>query len=98
MMSALIIEAPLAERIRAIAEREQRPVEAVLETMVEKYASELSHDEIITRLKETGGFIFPSSEPAKPPLTDQERQELADRLGAAGSLSSIIIEERKQGY
>jgi hypothetical protein len=36
-MAALVIESPLAEQIRAIAQQERRPVEDVLESMIEHY-------------------------------------------------------------
>jgi hypothetical protein len=37
-MSDLVIHEPIATRLREIAERENRPVEAVLETLVQQYA------------------------------------------------------------
>jgi hypothetical protein len=39
-MADLIIHTPLAERLRAIAEREQRQVEEVLTELVEQYESQ----------------------------------------------------------
>jgi hypothetical protein len=95
-MAALVIEPPLAEQIRAIAENEHRPIEAVLSDMLETYTAQQM--DIKTRLKAAGGFILPSDEPAKPPMTEEELRALAERIGAAGPLSTLVIEERKQGY
>jgi hypothetical protein len=97
-MAALVIESPLSERIRAIAEHERRPIEAVLEAMIEKYTSSLTDREINARLRAVGGFILPADEPAEPPISEEELDKIARRVGAAGPLSTLIIEERKQGW
>lgn len=98
-MSSIIIDSPLAERIRAIAQQEDRPVEAVLIAMVDKYAASLSYAELIARLKEVGEITLPSDDPLEPPLNEEEELALIQRAGA-GELSGaqIVIDERKQGW
>lgn len=97
-MSTLHIESPLADRIRAVAEREQRSIEAVLDAMLEKYAQP-TDEEIDARLRLLSGIVPPSDELLQSPLTDEEDQALADLIGVSGQpLSQLIIEQRKQGY
>jgi hypothetical protein len=97
-MAGLLIESPIAERIRSLAEQEQRPIEAVLEAMLERYITPLSIQEINARLRSLHGITVPPDEAGEAPISEVELDEIAHRAGAAGSLSDLIIEERKQGW
>jgi hypothetical protein len=97
-MAALVIKSPLAEQLRAIAEREQRPIEDVLESMIENYAP-LTEQVINKRLLALGGITLPSDEPMEPPFSEAEEQALIERAGASGKpASEMVIEERHQGW
>jgi len=81
-MAELIINAHLAEQIRMIAEQEQRPIESILAAMIENYSR-----------------VSVSSHAAyEPPISESELDAIAQRVGAMGSLSALIIEERKHGW
>jgi hypothetical protein len=97
-MSTLTIEVALAERLQKLAEEEHRSVEALLEAMLEKYLQPLTDEELDARLRTIDGFIHPTPATEPPPLTEEESEELAKRIGASGPLSTQIIEERKQGW
>ena len=97
-MNDLIVPAPLARRIYAIAEEENRPIETVLAAMVENYTVS-SIEEVEARLRAIGGITPPSYDEAEPPISAEEARELADKAGNSDKpLSEILIEERKQGY
>ena len=96
MMSNLIIQSPLADRLRELASREKRAVEDLLADLLARYQP-ASYDEIDARLVERGIIAAPSAEKTAPPISKQELIELADRIGQAGPLSSLIIEERQKG-
>ncbi len=49
----------------------------------------------IQALREDGLLYEPGGAPDAPIISDKERLELAHRLGQAGPLSEIIIEERQ---
>ncbi len=97
-MAGLLIESPLAERLRALAEQEQRSVESLIEDMVERYAGALTVKEINARLRGLPEIIVPPDVPDEPPIDEEELEAIAQRAGKAGSLSALIIEERKQGW
>jgi hypothetical protein len=97
-LASLIIESPLAEQLRSIAAQEQRSVEAVIQAMVEKYTIAPTDEELNIKLRSLPGISVPPDEPGIPPLTEAELHEIAQRAGAQGSLSELIISERKQGW
>lgn len=97
-MAMLPISETLAEQIRAIAARENRTVEELLTALVARYYLPPGWDEVDAYLIATGVIAPPSPVPLEPPLTEEEAQALADRIGAAGPLSKDIIEERQEGY
>ncbi|MBZ0309358.1 MAG: hypothetical protein K8I82_25055 [Anaerolineae bacterium] len=97
-MAGLLIESPLAERLRAMAEQEHRSVESLLEDMVERYGGSLTVKEINARLRDLPGITVPPDDPDDPPITEEELETIAQRAGEAGSLSALIIDERKQGW
>jgi len=95
-MSNLIIQSPLADRLRELASREKRAVEDLLADLLALYQP-APYDEVDTRLVELGIIAAPSIEKIPPPMSEQESLELADRIGRAGPLSPLIIEERQKG-
>lgn len=99
-MVDMIVPPALAEKIRQIAAREQRPVEDVLNKMVEQYAPqpEPSPAELFDYLRQMPGIIAPPENPAPPPFSEEELAEIAKKAGASGPLSADIIEQRKQGW
>lgn len=98
-MNDLIVPAPLAKRIYAIAEEENRPIETVLAAMVENYIHLSDDDELAVQIMLNAGIKQPLGEASEPPLTEQEEDEVAERVGKSGRpLSEIVIEERQEGY
>jgi hypothetical protein len=95
-MADVVISPPLADQLRAIAKRQNRPVEDFLADILARYQAP-AFDEIDARLAEMGVIAPPSSEDATPPLSEDEALALADRIGRAGPLSTLVIEERREG-
>ncbi len=93
-MAGLLIESPLAERLRALAEQEQRSVESLLEEMVEQYNSSLSLKEIYNRLRKLGdaGITLPEDDT----FIEDEAPAPAQMESISGA--QMVIEERKQGW
>jgi hypothetical protein len=101
MMAALLIDSPLAERIRSIAEQEHRPVEAVLEAMVAQYNPSLMVKEIYARLENERdrGIALPPGDDADDFLSEDEETALIQRAGSGDkSGAQMVIDERKQGW
>lgn len=96
-MAELVIRSPLAERLRALAEREHRPVDAVLNDMLGSYHSPLSDDEVDSLLAASGITLPVPGEAVPPPISPAEEHALADEIGRAGPLSALIIRERSEG-
>jgi hypothetical protein len=96
-MTPLLISDTLAIRIETIAQQEDRPIEAVLTDMVNTYQPLTTPDDIEAYLVAKGVIAPMSKELVEPPLSEAEAQALADRVGAMGSLSDLIIEERRTG-
>jgi hypothetical protein len=96
-MAELVIRSPLAERLRALAEREKRPVDAVLNDMLGCYHSALSDDEVDTWLATSGITLPARDEDILPPISPEEERALADEIGQGGPLSTLIIQERNEG-
>jgi hypothetical protein len=96
-MSELVIGPPLADQLRALAEREKRPIDAVLTDMLLRYQSPLSDDEVDTWLAASGITLPVSNDDTPPPISPDEERALADEIGRAGPLSALIIEERHEG-
>ncbi len=96
-MTELVISSPLAERLRALAERENRPVDAVLNDMLVSYHSPLSDDEVDSWLAASGITLPSLDETVPPPISPEEERALADEIGRAGPLSALIIQERSEG-
>lgn len=74
-MTSLIIQSPLAERIQKIAEQEQRPIEAVLESMIERDDTPLSDEEIDARLRAAGIIVPENEDDDEPPISEEERKK-----------------------
>lgn len=66
--------------------------------MVERYGTPLSDEEIDARLRAAGMIVPEYKEDNEPPISEEELIETADRIGAQGSLSALITEERKKGW
>ncbi len=96
-MSELVIQSPLAERLRALAEREHRPVDAVLNDMLISYHSSPSDDAVDSLLAASGITLPVVDEVVPPPMSPEEERALADEIGRAGPLSALIIQERNEG-
>jgi hypothetical protein len=95
-MPDVIISPPLADQLRALAQRQNRPVEEFLADLLAPYQASV-FDEIDARLAAMGVIAAPSDEEPTPPLTEQEARALADRISQAGPLSALVIEERRAG-
>src|SRR5262245_47965313 len=97
-MTDLMIAPPIADQLRAIADQENRSIEAVLSTLLAQYAPAPPLDAAIKMRLAENGITLPSPDAdIEPPLTEQEAQALADRIGAMGSLSELVIQERREG-
>lgn len=103
-MQQLTIEIPeaLAQRLARLAVEQQKSVEQValeqLAFLLESPAE--SHAEQYERFfKESGLFVeVPEEEKRRyQPVSEERLKELAAKLGAAGPLSEVIIEERGRG-
>jgi len=95
-MADIVISPPLADQLRAMAKRQNRPVEKLLADLLARY-QEPVFDEVDARLAEMGLIARPSDEDIAPPLSEEEARLLADRIGQAGPLSALVIEERREG-
>jgi len=93
-MTQLVINPPLADQLRALAEREKRPVDKVLADLLARYPSPLPDDELNQRLVASGVTLPLMDDSAPPPISPEEELALADEIGRAGPLSALIIEER----
>jgi hypothetical protein len=96
-MAELVIRSPLAERLRALAEREHRPIDAVLNDMLGSYQSSLPDDAVDSLLAASGITLPVLDEAVPPPISLEEERALADEIGRAGQLSALIIQERSEG-
>ncbi len=88
---------PLAERLNQLATRENKSIEQVaLELLAEERPIESSQARYQRLLDESGLFLKISDEEKKrhQPASNERLKELADKFGAAGPLSQVIIEER----
>jgi hypothetical protein len=100
-MPRLTLELPqaLSEELARRAAAENKTVEQLA---LERLAApaEPSPEEMATRydrfIRESGLFHIPSEEEKRryEPVPEEELRRLAARLGAAGPLSAIIMEER----
>lgn len=99
-MSALVVESPLAARIRAIAEHEGRPIEAVLASMIDQYYPAFSVDELNARLRAADyGITPPIGHYDGPTLTPAEEQALLEHTSAGDrSGAEMVRDERQQGW
>jgi hypothetical protein len=88
---------PLADRLNRLATRENKSIEQVaLELLAEERPIESSSTRYQRLLDESGLFVKVSEEEKKryQPASSGRLKELADKVGAAGPLSQVIIEER----
>jgi virulence-associated protein VagC len=53
---------------------------------------------VIQALRQDGLLVEMAGEPLSPPVTPEERAELAKKLSVGRPLSEIIIEERRAGW
>jgi hypothetical protein len=95
-MTDLTISEDLAAKLHSIAERENRPIEAVLYNMVNEYSGLHNITDLENHLAALGIISLPSNETSEMLLTEEEQVALADRIGAMGSLSDLIIQERRE--
>jgi hypothetical protein len=90
---------PLAQQLARLAAEQQKTVEQVA---LEKLASVLAtfEEDLEERyerfFQESGLFVEGSTEEANqnPPVSEERLRELATKLGKAGPLSEVILEER----
>jgi hypothetical protein len=100
-MLHLTLEVPdaLAQHLARLAEEQEKSVEQIA---LEQLASAvgISTDSLEERyqrfFRESGLFVEAAEEHERPspPLSEEQLRELAAKLGAAGPLSEVIIEER----
>jgi len=95
-MADIVIRCPLAEQLRAVAERQKRSVDAVVADLLARYAMPPSDDEVDAALA-AANITLPAPTDEPPPLSDEEAQSLADEIGRAGPLSALVIQERSEG-
>ncbi len=105
-MQQLILKLPdsLAEQLAVKAAAEQKTIEQLaLERLC--YAFKPDRGDLARRyeqfVKSRGlHYQFKAEEEAMQiePYSDEELEQVAAKLGAAGPLSEVIIEERRQGY
>jgi hypothetical protein len=98
-MTQLTLQLPdtLAERLAQVAAREKKSIEQVaLELLAEERPVESPEARYQRLLDESGLFVKISEEEKRryQPVSDERLKELGDKLGAAGPLSEVIIEER----
>jgi hypothetical protein len=98
-MTQLTLELPdsVAERLTRLAAEEKKSIEQVaLELLAEERPAETPEARYQRLLDETGLFVkIPEEEKRRyHPVSEARLKELADKLGAAGPLSEVIIEER----
>ena len=53
---------------------------------------------VIRALRKDGLLVEMAGEPLSPPVTPEERAELAKKLSVGRPLSEIVIEERRAGW
>jgi predicted transcriptional regulator len=93
----LQIPDPLAERLAQLAARQKKSMEQVaLELLAVEQSVESPEERYHRLLDESGLFVKISEEEKRlyQPVSEERRKELADKVGAAGPLSQVIIEER----
>jgi hypothetical protein len=101
MMRQLNLEVPdsLAQRLAQWAAKQKKSVEQMALELLAS-ADEPSNHSLDARyqhfLDESGLFVKVTEEEKKryQPASEERLKELADKLGAAGPLSQVIIEER----
>jgi hypothetical protein len=100
-MLHLTLEVPdsLAQQLARLAAEQKKSVEQVaLEqlTSVIESAAETLEEPYERFFRESGLFVEAPAEHERPdpPLSEEHLKELAAKLGAAGPLSEVIIEER----
>ncbi len=104
-MSQLILEIPdkILEPFKMAAQRENKQVEqliieqlALISTPVDKSASQFT---IVEQLFRQSGLLTrtePLEKQSEPPLSEAERERIAQKLSQAGPLSELIISEREE--
>jgi len=100
-MSQLKIEIPetLAQRLARLAAEQNKSIEQValeqLTSLIEQPRENLA-EQYDRFFKESGLFAEVSEEEKRQyrPISEERLKELAAKLGAAGPLSDVIIEER----
>jgi hypothetical protein len=100
-MLHLTLEVPdaLAQHLARLAEEQEKSIEqVVLEQLASAVgtSSENLEERYQRFFRESGLFVEPSEEHERPSpaLSEEQLKELAAKLGAAGPLSEVIIEER----
>ncbi len=66
--------------------------------IVQPQTSTQERDLVIQALRKDGLLVEMAGEPLSPPVTPEERAELAKKLSVGRPLSEIVIEERKAGW
>jgi hypothetical protein len=61
-------------------------------------APRTERERVLRILEESGLLVKPRWEPVTPPVSPEERAELAKKLSAGRPLSEIIIEEREERW
>lgn len=100
-MRQITLEVPdrLAERLDRLAAKQKKSIEQVaveqLESVAEPSAEDLK-ERYERFFKESGLFVEVPDEVKRryQPMSEERLRELAAKLGAAGPLSEVIIEER----
>lgn len=68
-MADLVIRPSLADHIRALADRERRPVDALLADMLARYRASLSDDDLDALLSASGITLPVPGDDAPPPIS-----------------------------
>jgi Ribbon-helix-helix protein, copG family len=101
-MATINISDSLADEIRQLAEGENQSIEDLLKGALENYKLKASlppgWDAVTLYMAAMGIIEAPPTEIPEAPMTPEEDQALADRIGAAGPLSKDIIAERQEGW
>ncbi len=66
--------------------------------IVQPQTSTQERDLVIQALRKDGLLVEMAGEPLSPPVTPEERAELAKKLSVGRPLSEIVIEERRAGW
>lgn len=96
-MIDLVLQLELDKVIQLVSQLSYKDKEHLFQYLETELA--LDEDTRAIAYLERMGLIQPlPKEESEPPISDKEARELAARVGSAGPVSTLIIEERQEGY